>query len=407
MNKITTVNGIFMASQAELNEHVENGTAHITAKERLCWNAAPKLDTAGNMVLDGELTATTVASTTGVYITPMGVAINIGAYVDNPTLADNGKRWFSIDNQHGSLYLQTFGIVDGRTTPLPLNLACTHFTDGFSSTGGATIDGPVNVNGGISAASALAPELPKTGLNAGAAAVMSVLGNVYHLDHVNGTVTTLEGRNVKIERSLSGWCGLSWIGTNVAHKCVLVKSAVPNTNYGGAVSPAGPGNYVLVMSLLSGVNMGNTSTKFGWTGYYSNVVVSAIEDIPGPSFYVDCADKKVVAKNAAGELTELPWPGISLDQVSRLDLMVVPSSWNSSKIYLGRHAGVRVDDNYNSFNRRYLTPQVYYLGEVPLGLVSNDCHYAIVDTCSEQMAHFRVSVIQGINPADYLNVENI
>lgn len=407
MNKITTINGIFMASQHTLNEHMKNGTVHITAEERQRWNAAPELDTTGNMVLDGELTATTIASTTGTYITPTDTPIKIGAYVENPTVADNDKRWLYISNEHGGLYLQTYGIVDGQTTPLPLNLTRTHFIDGFSSTGGVTVDGPVSANGGINAVSTLSPGLPKTGLNAGAAAVMSVLGNIYHLDHVNGAVTTLEGYNVKIERSLSGWCGLSWIGTNTAHKCILIKSAVPNTNYGGAISPAGPGNYALVMSLLSGVNMEATSTKFGWTGYYSNVTASAIEDIPGPSFYVDCADKKVVAKNAAGELTELPWPGISLDQVSRLDLMVVPSSWTSSKIYLGRHVGVRVDSDHNSFNRRYLTPQVYYLGEVPLGLVSNDCHYAIVDTCSGQMAHFRVSAMQGINPTDYLNVENI
>lgn len=66
---------------------------------------------------------------------------------------------------------------------------------------------------------------------------MSVLRNVYHLDHANGTVTTLEGSNVKMERSLADWCGLSWAGTLTAHKCVLVKSAVTNTNYGGAISP--------------------------------------------------------------------------------------------------------------------------------------------------------------------------
>ena len=76
---------------------------------------------------------------------------------------------------------------------------------------------------------------PFTHIDNNGDAVMSVLRNVYHLDHANGTVTTLEGSNVKMERSLADWCGLSWAGTLTAHKCVLVKSAVTNTNYGGAM----------------------------------------------------------------------------------------------------------------------------------------------------------------------------
>lgn len=43
MNRINTINGVLMASQDELNEHVENGTAHVTEEERTAWNA--KADT--------------------------------------------------------------------------------------------------------------------------------------------------------------------------------------------------------------------------------------------------------------------------------------------------------------------------------------------------------------------------
>lgn len=39
MDKITTINGILLAAQNELNEHVENGTAHVTEEERTAWNA--------------------------------------------------------------------------------------------------------------------------------------------------------------------------------------------------------------------------------------------------------------------------------------------------------------------------------------------------------------------------------
>lgn len=38
MNKITSINGTLMAPLGELNEHVENGTAHVTEEERAAWN---------------------------------------------------------------------------------------------------------------------------------------------------------------------------------------------------------------------------------------------------------------------------------------------------------------------------------------------------------------------------------
>lgn len=273
----------------------------------------------------------------------------------------------------------------------------------------STFSGTVNANGGINAVSTLAAGVSKTGINAGSSAVMSVLGNVYHLDHLNGALTILDGSNIKMERALAGWCGLSWAGTLTAHKCALVKSAVTNTNYGGAVSPTGTSNYALVMSLLSGVNLAATQTKFGWTGYSGTVTSTMVEDIPGPLFYVDAGSRKVVARSGDGQVvTELSWAAISLDWVSRLDLIAVPASSGTCSIYLARHAGVSSGHgNHYNFNRRYLTPQTYYIGEVSVGLTGNDCHYAIVDTCSEQMAMFRVSVIQGVNPAEYLNVETI
>ena len=234
MNKITSINGTLMASLNELNEHVENGTAHVTEEERTAWNnqttvnakgiliatqgdldehaenrtihltaeertawnnkadassLASKVNTTtfqthtdngtmhvtaeeretwngkqdnltdedGNMTLSGGLTATTVGSANGAYITPMGTPIKIGAYVDNPTVADNDKRWFYISNHQGGLYLQTYGVVNGRTTALPLNLTRTHFIDGFSSAGGATIEGTINAGGGINIPTAVAP----------------------------------------------------------------------------------------------------------------------------------------------------------------------------------------------------------------------------------------------------------
>lgn len=39
MNKITTINGILMTSQDELNDHVEDGIAHVTTEERATWDA--------------------------------------------------------------------------------------------------------------------------------------------------------------------------------------------------------------------------------------------------------------------------------------------------------------------------------------------------------------------------------
>lgn len=272
--------------------------------------------------------------------------------------------------------------------------------------GGLTAGGIINANRGINLVSELAAGAPKLGVNAGAKAVMDVLGNVYHIDYINNSrLVVLAGGNVETCYSLTGWCGLRWAGTD-DHKCVLMQAQISNSNYGGAVSPAGTSNYALVMSYLSGINIADTSTKFGWTGYWQSITATAIEDIPGPSFYVDCARKIVVAKSAAGDITELPWPTLSMYGVSRLDLIVVPASYNSSKVYVSRHVGV-VDSGGNNFNRSYLTPQVHYLGDVPLGLVSNDVSYAIVDTRSTQIAMFRVSIIQGINIADYLNISSL
>lgn len=269
-----------------------------------------------------------------------------------------------------------------------------------------TYEAAINANGGINAVSMLAAGAPKLGLNAGAKAVMDILGNVYHIDYINKSrLVVLAGSNVETCYALTGWCGLRWAGTD-DHKCVLMQAQVVNSNNGGAVSPAGTSNYALVMSYISGTNMSVMFTKFGWTGYYQSITATAIEDIPGPSFYVDCARKIVVAKSAAGDITELPWTGLSIDDVSRIDLIVVPASYNSSHIYLSRHVGV-VDGGGSIFNRSYLTPQVHYLGDVPLGLVSNDVCYSIVDTRSPQMAMFRVSIIQGINIADYLHISTL
>lgn len=39
MDKITTINGILMATQNDFNEHVEDATVHVTEEERTAWNA--------------------------------------------------------------------------------------------------------------------------------------------------------------------------------------------------------------------------------------------------------------------------------------------------------------------------------------------------------------------------------
>lgn len=94
MDKIITINGVFMATQNDFTEHVEirtfiswkkndtawnakadareldskldadvftahesNNVKHVSAKERERWNRAPESDGAGNMILAGSLTA--------------------------------------------------------------------------------------------------------------------------------------------------------------------------------------------------------------------------------------------------------------------------------------------------------------------------------------------------------------
>lgn len=50
MNKINTINGVLMASQDELNEHVENGTAHVTEEERTVWNTQASVNAKGIVI---------------------------------------------------------------------------------------------------------------------------------------------------------------------------------------------------------------------------------------------------------------------------------------------------------------------------------------------------------------------
>ena len=94
MDKITTINGVLLATQNDFTEHVENANIHIMEEERTAWNAkadahelgskldtdvftahesnavkhvsteerekwnrAPETDAAGNMALAGNLTA--------------------------------------------------------------------------------------------------------------------------------------------------------------------------------------------------------------------------------------------------------------------------------------------------------------------------------------------------------------
>lgn len=57
MDKITTINGILMATQNDFMEHTENMDVHITDGERRKWNGMPEIDAAGNMNLSGNMTA--------------------------------------------------------------------------------------------------------------------------------------------------------------------------------------------------------------------------------------------------------------------------------------------------------------------------------------------------------------
>lgn len=111
MDKITTINGVLMATQNDFTEHVENANIHIMEEERTAWNAkadahelgskldtdvftahesnavkhvsteerekwnrAPETDAAGNMALAGNLTAAGGSFTESVHA---GAGINI------------------------------------------------------------------------------------------------------------------------------------------------------------------------------------------------------------------------------------------------------------------------------------------------------------------------------------------
>lgn len=186
MNKITTINGVLITPQDDFTGHAENktlhtteeeraawnakansselaskvnveaftaheadATAHLTSEEREHWNASPELDAEGNMTLEGKLTATTVGSVSGAYATPMGTQVRIGAYVDTPTNADNGKTWLMFSNHEYGSYLQLWGVSNGKTQPRTLNMTHTHFIDGFTCSKGGTFSGVVNAQGGI------------------------------------------------------------------------------------------------------------------------------------------------------------------------------------------------------------------------------------------------------------------
>lgn len=140
-----------------------------------------------------ELTATTIGNTSGTYVTPMGTSVKIGAYVDNPTVADNDKRWLYISNHKGGCYLQTYGVVNGRVTPNFLNLTNTYFIDGFTSNKGATISGALNANGGINLPLATGASTDTSAVNRMYAAGLAVVADTYniqvYLDKTASTVT--------------------------------------------------------------------------------------------------------------------------------------------------------------------------------------------------------------------------
>lgn len=337
--------------------------------------------------------------------------VNINTNGNNGTLTlktSGGVGYLTVDTGEFSIFVD-YLTLGGQTFVQTLNVAeSSLFTGSVTVSQSLTVGGNIYANGGITPAANMIPGELKTGMNAGSTAVMSVLGNVYHLDLTGSSIITLEGSNVKIERALAGWCALSWVGTSTNHKCILVAPEQTNSNYCGAWSPFNLPDYALVVSYLSGVNLVDTSTKFGFTNYNNNISATNIEDIPGTIFYVDCAASKIVIKASNGDTTELPYSGISLYMVSRLDLIIVPASSSSCKIYLARHEGVNAGyGNHYNFNRRYLTPQVYYIGEAPVKLPENLISNIILDNNAEQMAMFRISIIQGANPAEFLGINAV
>lgn len=337
--------------------------------------------------------------------------VNINTNGNNGTLTlktSGGVGYLIMDTGEFSISVD-YLTLGGQTLVQTLNVAeSSLFTGSVTVSQSLTVGGNIYANGGITPAANMIPGELKTGMNAGSTAVMSVLGNVYHLDLTGSSIITLEGSNVKIARALAGWCALSWVGTSINHKCILVAPEQTNSNYCGAWSPFNLPDYALVMSYLSGVNLVDTSTKFGFTNYNNNISATNIEDIPGTIFYVDCVASKIVIKASNGDTAELPYSGISLYMVSRLDLIIVPASSSSCKIYLARHEGVNANyGNHCNFNRRYLTPQVYYIGEAPIKLGENPISNIILDNNAEQMAMFRISIIQGANPAEFLSINAV
>lgn len=122
MNKITSINGILLTPLNEWSEHVENETAHVTEEERTAWNAkadaaalSTKVDAssfnahkedaaahitvqeretwngkqdkltdeAGNMTLDGGLTAEGTVNANGGINIPLTVGAQTGTAAVN------------------------------------------------------------------------------------------------------------------------------------------------------------------------------------------------------------------------------------------------------------------------------------------------------------------------------------
>lgn len=109
MDKITTINGILLATQNDMNEHAENKAMHVTEKEKTSWdskadtaalithetndvvhiteeerkkwNTSPEVDAVGNMTLTGTLTARS-----GIFSSPVqangGLQIQVAPVTD-------------------------------------------------------------------------------------------------------------------------------------------------------------------------------------------------------------------------------------------------------------------------------------------------------------------------------------
>ncbi len=140
MTKITSINGILVAPLEELNEHVEDGTVHVTEEECKAWNGKQDklMDENGNMTLNGGVTATI-----GWFNGPLHAGDPAGTSENERFNSIYGDTWFhgQVEFRHGAvlnggLWMESGAVKIGTQASMTVN-------------GAATFSGAVNANGGV------------------------------------------------------------------------------------------------------------------------------------------------------------------------------------------------------------------------------------------------------------------